>query len=188
MLDDPPLPPVQSVPPMIEPDPATVLDQLAPRIRLLRQEIAKVIIGHEEVISAALYALFARGHCLLVGVPGLAKTLLVHALARSLELTFSRIQFTPDLMPSDITGTVILEEDTATGHRRFMFARGPVFAQVLLAEEINRTPPKPQAAFLEACQAKTATVAGKMYRLEEPFMGLATENPIEKEGTDPLPE
>ncbi len=188
MLDDPPLPPVQSVPPVIEPDPATVLDQLAPRIRLLQEEIAKVIIGHEEVISAALYALFARGHCLLVGVPGLAKTLLVHALARSLELTFSRIQFTPDLMPSDITGTEILEEDTATGHRRFVFARGPAFTQVLLADEINRTPPKTQAALLEAMQEKTVTVAGKMYRLEEPFMVLATQNPIEQEGTYPLPE
>ena len=188
MLDDSPLPPVQSVPPVIEPDPATVLDQLAPRVRLLREEIAKVIIGHEEVISAALYALFARGHCLLVGVPGLAKTLLVHALARSLELTFSRIQFTPDLMPSDITGTEILEEDTATGHRRFVFARGPAFTQVLLADEINRTPPKTQAALLEAMQEKTVTVAGKMYRLEEPFMVLATQNPIEQEGTYPLPE
>ncbi len=188
MLDDPPLPPVQLVPPVIEPDPATVLDQLPPRIRLLQEEIAKVIIGHEEVISAALYALFARGHCLLVGVPGLAKTLLVHALARSLELTFSRIQFTPDLMPSDITGTEILEEDTATGHRRFVFARGPAFTQVLLADEINRTPPKTQAALLEAMQEKTVTVAGKMYRLEEPFMVLATQNPIEQEGTYPLPE
>src|SRR6266704_1333336 len=188
MLDDPPLPPVQSVPPVIEPDPATVLDQLAPRIRLLQEEIAKVIIGHEEVISAALYALFARGHCLLVGVPGLATTRLVHALARSLELSFSRIQFTPDLMPSDITGTEILEEDTATGHRRFVFARGPVFTQVLLADEINRTPPKTQAALLEAMQEKTVTVAGKIYRLEEPFIVLATQNPIEQEGTYPLPE
>src|SRR6266699_3162310 len=188
MLDDPPLPPVQSVPSVIEPDPATVLDQLAPRIRLLQEEIAKVVIGHEEVISAALYALFARGHCLLVGVPGLAKTLLVHALARSLELTFSRIQFTPDLMPSDITGTEILEENAATGHRQFVFARGPVFTQILLADEINRTPPKTQAALLEAMQEKTVTVAGKMYRLEEPFMVLATQNPIEQEGTYPLPE
>src|SRR6266700_1136055 len=188
MLDDPPLPPVHSVPPSIEPDSATVLDQLAPRIRPLREEMAKVIIGHEEVISAALYALFARGHCLLVGVPGLAKTLLVHALARSLELTFSRIQFTPDLMPSDITGTEILEEDTATGHRKFVFNRGPVFTQVLLADEINRTPPKTQAALLEAMQEKTVTVAGKVYRLDVPFIVLATQNPIEQEGTYPLPE
>src|SRR2546425_3385656 len=175
-------------PPVIEPDPASVLDQLAPRIRLLQTEIAKVIIGQEEIISAAIYALFARGHCLLVGVPGLAKTLLVHSLARSLELTFSRIQFTPDLMPSDITGTEILEEDAGTGHRRFVFARGPIFTQVLLADEINRTPPKTQAALLEAMQEKTVTVAGKMYRLEEPFIVLATQNPIEQEGTYPLPE
>src|SRR6267378_3466418 len=175
-------------PPLIEPDPAAVLDQLAPRISLLQTEIARVIIGQEEIIAAVLYALFARGHCLLVGVPGLAKTLLVHALARTLELDFSRIQFTPDLMPSDITGTEILEEDSGTGHRRFVFARGPVFTQLLLADEINRTPPKTQAALLEAMQEKTVTVAGKMYRLEEPFMVLATQNPIEQEGTYPLPE
>jgi MoxR-like ATPase len=180
--------PVEAPPPVIERDPAEVLDQLAPRIRLLKQEIARVIIGQEEIINAALYALFARGHCLLVGVPGLAKTLLVHALARTVELSFARIQFTPDLMPSDITGTEILEEDTVTGHRRFVFARGPVFTQVLLADEINRTPPKTQAALLEAMQEKTVTVAGKLYRLEEPFIVLATQNPIEQEGTYPLPE
>jgi MoxR-like ATPase len=170
------------------PDPAAVLDRLAPRIQRLQEEIGKVIIGQDQVIAAALYALFARGHCLLVGVPGLAKTLLVHSLARSLELSFSRIQFTPDLMPSDITGTEILEEDTATGHRQFSFVRGPVFTQMLLADEINRTPPKTQAALLEAMQEKTVTVAGKMYRLDEPFMVLATQNPIEQEGTYPLPE
>jgi MoxR-like ATPase len=182
-------PPVMTEPqPAIQADPALVLEQLGPRMQALQEEIGKVIIGQEEVIAAALYALFCRGHCLLVGVPGLAKTLLVHALARSLELSFSRIQFTPDLMPSDITGTEILEEDTATGHRRFVFARGPVFTQVLLADEINRTPPKTQAALLEAMQEKTVTVAGKMYRLEEPFMVLATQNPIEQEGTYPLPE
>src|SRR2546430_3906853 len=181
-------PPIPGPPPMIDADPAAVLEELGPRIQALQNEIGKVIVGQEEVIAAALYALFCRGHCLLVGVPGLAKTLLVHALARSLELTFSRIQFTPDLMPSDITGTEILEEDTGTGHRRFIFARGPVFAQILLADEINRTPPKTQAALLEAMQEKTVTVAGKMYRLEEPFMVLATQNPIEQEGTYPLPE
>ena len=175
---------------MLEPpaDPAAMLERLAPRIRSLQEEIGKVIVGQDEIIAAALYALFARGHCLLVGVPGLAKTLLVHCLARSLALSFSRIQFTPDLMPSDITGTEILEEDTATGHRRFVFVHGPVFTQVLLADEINRTPPKTQAALLEAMQEKTVTVAGKMYRLEEPFMVLATQNPIEQEGTYPLPE
>ncbi len=185
------VPAVTAAPPIIEPrvaDPAAVLDRCAPRIRLLQDEIAKVIVGQEEVVASALYALLARGHCLLVGVPGLAKTLLVHALARSLELSFSRIQFTPDLMPSDITGTEILEEDSATGHRQFVFVRGPAFTQVLLADEINRTPPKTQAALLEAMQEKTVTVAGKMYRLEEPFMVLATQNPIEQEGTYPLPE
>jgi MoxR-like ATPase len=179
---------VHEAPPIIERDPAVVLDQLAPRIRLLKDEMAKVIVGQEGVIMAALYALFSRGHCLLVGVPGLAKTLLVQTLAHSLELGFSRIQFTPDLMPSDITGTEILEEDAASGHRRFVFGQGPVFTQVLLADEINRTPPKTQAALLEAMQEKTVTVAGKTYRLEEPFMVLATQNPIEQEGTYPLPE
>ena len=191
MITNSALPPVQAEPPLIEPvvsDPTAVLERLAPRIRTLQEEIGKVIIGQEQIVSAALYALFARGHCLLVGVPGLAKTLLVHSLARSLELSFSRIQFTPDLMPSDITGTEILEEDAATGHRRFVFVRGPAFTQVLLADEINRTPPKTQAALLEAMQEKTVTVAGKLYRLEEPFMVLATQNPIEQEGTYPLPE
>jgi MoxR-like ATPase len=190
MIADPTLPAVAPIPPIIDQpnDPAAVLDRLAPKIQRLQEEVGKVIIGQTDLISAALYALFARGHCLLVGVPGLAKTLLVHSLARSLELTFSRIQFTPDLMPSDITGTEILEEDTATGHRRFVFVRGPAFTQVLLADEINRTPPKTQAALLEAMQEKTVTVAGKMYRLEEPFMVLATQNPIEQEGTYPLPE
>jgi len=179
---------VQEVPPVIERDPAEVLDQLAPRIRLLKEEMAKVIIGQEDVIMAALYALFSRGHCLLVGVPGLAKTLLVQTLAHSLELGFGRIQFTPDLMPSDITGTEILEQEGPTGHRRFVFGQGPIFTQILLADEINRTPPKTQAALLEAMQEKTVTVAGKTYRLEEPFMVLATQNPIEQEGTYPLPE
>jgi MoxR-like ATPase len=188
MREEPTASALETVPPVIEPDPAAVLDQLAPRIRLLQQEVGKVIVGQQEVISAALYALLARGHCLLVGVPGLAKTLLVHALARSLQLEFSRIQFTPDLMPSDIIGTEILEEDPQTRHRQFTFARGPVFTQVLLADEINRTPPKTQAALLEAMQEKTVTVAGKTYRLEEPFMVLATQNPIEQEGTYPLPE
>ena len=179
---------VQAAPPIIERDPAEVLDQLAPKIRLLKSEMAKVIVGQDDVIMAALYALFSRGHCLLVGVPGLAKTLMVQTLARSMELSFSRIQFTPDLMPSDITGTEILEQEATTGHRRFVFAQGPVFTQVLLADEINRTPPKTQAALLESMQEKTVTVAGKTYRLEEPFIVLATQNPIEQEGTYPLPE
>ncbi len=175
-------------PPVIDRDPAAVLEQLAPKVQELQAEISKVIVGQEDIISAVLYALFSRGHCLLVGVPGLAKTLLVNTLARCLELTFSRIQFTPDLMPSDITGTEILEEDPSTRHRQFVFTRGPIFTQVLLADEINRTPPKTQAALLEAMQEKTVTVAGNIYHLEEPFIVLATQNPIEQEGTYPLPE
>jgi MoxR-like ATPase len=179
-----------AVPPVIEaaPDPAEVLDTLPPKIRRLQEEVAKVVVGQEAIVNAALYALFSRGHCLLVGVPGLAKTLLVQTLARTIELKYSRIQFTPDLMPSDITGTEILQEDVATHKRSFVFARGPVFTQVLLADEINRTPPKTQAALLEAMQEKTVTVAGKRYPLEEPFIVLATQNPIEQEGTYPLPE
>jgi len=188
MIDDPSPLQLHAVPPVIQRDPAEVLDQLAPRIRLLKAEMAKVIIGQEDVIMAALYALFSRGHCLLVGVPGLAKTLLVQTLAHSLELGFSRIQFTPDLMPSDITGTEILEEDAASGHRRFVFGQGPVFTQVLLADEINRTPPKTQAALLEAMQEHQVTAGGKQHRLPQPFFVLATQNPIEQEGTYPLPE
>jgi MoxR-like ATPase len=188
MIEETVVSPEPGVPPVLEPEPAEVLDELAPKILRLESEMAKVIVGQEKVISAALYALLSRGHCLLVGVPGLAKTLLVHTLARSLDLRFARIQFTPDLMPSDITGTEILEEDPGTGHRRFVFVRGPVFTQMLLADEINRTPPKTQAALLEAMQEKTVTAAGKTYHLEEPFMVLATQNPIEQEGTYPLPE
>jgi MoxR-like ATPase len=167
---------------------AAVLDSLPAKVHSLQEEIAKVVVGQEENVNAALFALLSRGHCLLVGVPGLAKTLLVQALARTLELQYSRVQFTPDLMPSDITGTNILQEDLATKQRQFVFLPGPVFTQVLLADEINRTPPKTQAALLEAMQEKTVTVAGKIYRLEEPFIVLATQNPIEQEGTYPLPE
>src|SRR4030095_9356060 len=162
-------------------------ESLPERVRALHAEIGKVVIGQREIIDAALWALLARGHCLLVGVPGLAKTLLVNALARLIDLSFARIQFTPDLMPSDITGTEILEEDLASGRRQFVFKRGPGFTHVLLADEINRTPPKTQAALLEAMQEKTVTIAGKHYRLEEPFIVLATQNPIEQEGTYPLP-
>jgi MoxR-like ATPase len=176
------------VPPVIEQDPAKVLELLPGKVDRIRREVGKVVIGQSAIVDAALYALLARGHCLLVGVPGLAKTLLVHALARLMDLSFSRIQFTPDLMPSDITGTEILEEDSATGQRKFVFTQGPVFTHVLLADEINRTPPKTQAALLEAMQEKQVTVAGKLYRLEEPFIVLATQNPIEQEGTYPLPE
>src|SRR5688572_2649404 len=178
-------PPAEAVPPR---DPAAVLDGLPRVLTQLRSTFAGVVVGQQDSLDAMVYALLSRGHCLLVGVPGLGKTLLVHAFSRLLGLPFARIQFTPDLMPSDVTGTEILEEDAATGHRRFVFARGPVFTSVLLADEINRTPPKTQAALLEAMQEKTVSIAGKMHRLEEPFIVLATQNPIEQEGTYPLPE
>jgi MoxR-like ATPase len=151
-------------------------------------EIRKVIVGQERVVEELLTALFAGGHCLIIGVPGLAKTLLIHSLADMLDLRFNRIQFTPDLMPSDITGTDIIEEDTATGKRVFKFIRGPVFANIVLADEINRTPPKTQAALLQAMQEYKVTAGGETYALERPFFVLATQNPIELEGTYPLPE
>lgn len=149
----------------------------------LREEIGKVIVGQEEVIHNTVLSIFCQGHVLLVGVPGLAKTLLVNTIGQALGLSFSRIQFTPDLMPSDIVGTEILDES-----RQFRFIKGPVFANIVLADEINRTPPKTQAALLEAMQEKCITVSGKTYRLQEPFFVLATQNPIEQEGTYPLPE
>jgi MoxR-like ATPase len=152
----------------------------------LRQAIGRVIVGQEAIIEQLLISLLARGHCLLIGVPGLAKTLLVRTVARVLDLKFSRIQFTPDLMPSDITGTI--EEDVHSGRRYFKFVQGPIFANIVLADEINRTPPKTQAALLEAMQEYRVTVAGQTYTLEEPFFVLATQNPIEQEGTYPLPE
>jgi MoxR-like ATPase len=154
----------------------------------IKAEIAKVIIGQDQVIEELLIALLSNGHCLLVGVPGLAKTLLISTLARVLDLKFSRIQFTPDLMPSDITGTEILEENKTTGSRDFRFVKGPVFANIVLADEINRTPPKTQAALLQAMQEHEVTAAGETHKLEEPFFVLATQNPIEQEGTYPLPE
>jgi MoxR-like ATPase len=157
-------------------------------VEALRAEIAKVIIGQEMVIEQLLIALLARGHCLLIGVPGLAKTLLIRTLAQVLDLTFKRIQFTPDLMPSDITGTEIIEENVSTGTKSFKFVHGPVFANIVLADEINRTPPKTQAALLEAMQEYRVTAAGQTYVLKEPFFVLATQNPIEQEGTYPLPE
>jgi MoxR-like ATPase len=157
------------------------------RLHLLK-EVRKVIIGQDEVINDLLIALLADGHCLLVGVPGLAKTLLISTLAKALHLTFSRIQFTPDLMPSDITGTEILQEDTTTGRRAFTFIRGPIFANIVLADEINRTPPKTQAALLQAMQEHEVTAGGVTHKLALPFFVLATQNPIEMEGTYPLPE
>jgi MoxR-like ATPase len=155
----------------------------------LRREIAKMIVGQDAIIEQLLIALLAKGHCLLVGVPGLAKTLLIKTLAEVLDLKFSRIQFTPDLMPSDITGTEIIEERAGGGGEKvFRFVRGPVFANIVLADEINRTPPKTQAALLEAMQEHRVTAAGQTYSLQEPFFVLATQNPIEQEGTYPLPE
>jgi len=162
--------------------------ELKKDIDRIRKEVGKVIVGQDEVVGHLLIAMLARGHCLLVGVPGLAKTLLIKTLSDVLDLQFSRIQFTPDLMPSDITGTEIIEDDRATGSKSFKFVKGPIFANILLADEINRTPPKTQAALLEAMQEHHVTAAGQKYVLEEPFFVLATQNPIEQEGTYPLPE
>ncbi len=154
----------------------------------IRSELAKVIVGQENVIEQVLIAILARGHALLEGVPGLAKTLLVSSLAEATHLSFKRIQFTPDLMPSDVTGTEIIQEDIETGHRNYKFLPGPIFANMILADEINRTPPKTQAAMLEAMQERQVTSGGTVHRLPEPFFVLATQNPLEQEGTYPLPE
>jgi MoxR-like ATPase len=171
--------------------PASDLDAaktLARAYEQLQTELAKVIVGQRRVIDEILIALLARGHCLVQGVPGLAKTLLVSTLAQALEFSFRRIQFTPDLMPSDITGSDVLQDDPETGRRKFEFARGPVFANLILADEINRTPPKTQAALLQAMQERQVTAGGHTLDLPEPFFVLATQNPIEQEGTYPLPE
>ena len=154
----------------------------------LEEQISRVIIGQRQIVESLLIALLAGGHCLLVGVPGLAKTLLIRTLAQALDLQYGRIQFTPDLMPSDITGTDVLEEDPQTGHKVFRFVQGPIFANIILADEINRTPPKTQAALLEAMQEHAVTASGQTMKLPEPFFVLATQNPIEQEGTYPLPE
>jgi MoxR-like ATPase len=164
------------------------IEEFAARRDAMLAEIRKVIVGQEKVIEEVLIALFSKGHCLLVGVPGLAKTLLIGTLAEILDLEFNRIQFTPDLMPSDITGTDILQEDAATGRRKFQFLRGPIFTNILLADEINRTPPKTQAALLQSMQEYKVTAGGTTYPLDLPFFVLATQNPIEQEGTYPLPE
>jgi MoxR-like ATPase len=161
---------------------------LVQKFQELKREVGKIIVGQEAVIDQLMIALLARGHCLLVGVPGLAKTLLIRTVSDVLRLTFSRIQFTPDLMPTDITGTEILEQNLTTGSKEFRFIRGPVFANIILADEINRTPPKTQAALLEAMQEHRVTAANTTYTLAEPFFVLATQNPIEQEGTYPLPE
>ncbi|GAB4386481.1 MAG: MoxR family ATPase [Phycisphaerales bacterium] len=164
------------------------VDQVRAAHDRLRGEIAKVIVGQDEVVEQILTCVFCRGHALLVGVPGLAKTLLISTIASALSLEFSRIQFTPDLMPSDITGTEVIEEDKTTGHRQLRFVRGPIFANVVLADEINRTPPKTQAALLESMQERQVTVGGVRHELPSPFFVLATQNPLEQEGTYPLPE
>ena len=169
-------------------DDILLVEYLNNSVKKIKDEIAKVIIGQNEIIDQLLISLLARGHCLLVGVPGLAKTLLVKTLAEVMDLSFKRIQFTPDLMPSDITGTELVEEDPLSKKRNFKFIPGPIFANVVLADEINRTPPKTQSALLEAMQEHKVTTAGTTYSLEEPFFVLATQNPIEQEGTYPLPE
>ncbi len=165
-----------------------IVNELKKAHNKITDEIGKVIIGQNSVIDQLLIGLLARGHCLLIGVPGLAKTLLISTLARVLNLKFNRIQFTPDLMPSDITGTELIEDDLTTGRKAFKFVKGPVFANIVLADEINRTPPKTQAALLQAMQEHEVSAAGETYKLEEPFFVLATQNPIEQEGTYPLPE
>jgi MoxR-like ATPase len=169
-------------------DDAELADRLNVAGERIRTELRKVIVGQDAVVEQTLIALFAGGNCLLVGVPGLAKTLLISTLSRALDLKFSRIQFTPDLMPSDVTGTDVIQDDAATGQRKLTFMPGPIFANVLLADEINRTPPKTQAALLEAMQERHVTVQGRTYELAPPFFVFATQNPIELEGTYPLPE
>jgi len=172
----------------IEKNDLQAIDKIVEGRARIKKEIAKIIVGQEEVIDDLLIALFCKGHCLFVGVPGLAKTLLVSTLATVLNLRFNRIQFTPDLMPADITGTDILEQDHASGKRFFKFIKGPIFSNILLADEINRTPPKTQAALLQAMQEYKVTASGTTYSLDLPFIVFATQNPIEQEGTYPLPE
>ncbi|MGH7200600.1 MAG: AAA family ATPase [Planctomycetaceae bacterium] len=175
-------------PPDVRPSDLEAVEKLGAAYRRITGELSKTIIGQKQVVEELMIALLAGGHCLLVGVPGLAKTLMVRTLADCLSLSFNRIQFTPDLMPADITGTEVIQEDRSTGQREFRFLEGPVFANVVLADEINRTPPKTQAALLEAMQEHQVTAGGKRHRLPEPFFVLATQNPIEQEGTYPLPE
>src|SRR5262245_8243515 len=165
-----------------------VIDELRTAHRTLRQEIGKVIVGQDVVLDQLLMAIFCRGHALLVGVPGLAKTLMVSTLSQALDLSFKRIQFTPDLMPSDITGTEVIQDDPVTKQRQFKFLQRPLFANIVLADEINRTPPKTRAARLEAMQERKVSIGGTDYPLKNPFFVLATQNPIEQEGAYPLPE
>jgi MoxR-like ATPase len=170
------------------PDDVQQLERLVSAVTRLKSQVAQRIVGQEDVVDGILTAVLAGGHALLIGVPGLAKTLMVQTVSEALDLSFNRVQFTPDLMPSDITGTEIIEEDLSTGRRAFRFVQGPIFANVVLADEINRTPPKTQAALLQAMQEHQVTAAGTTYRLPDPFFVLATQNPIEQEGTYPLPE
>lgn len=169
-------------------DPVKLADEFHQVFHEIKSEIHKAVIGQDDIIDLLLISLFSKGHCVLVGVPGLAKTLLIRTLAESLNLTFNRIQFTPDLMPGDITGTEVIEENKDSGRKEFTFIKGPVFANIVLADEINRTPPKTQAALLEGMQEYHVTTGGKTYDLDQPFFVLATQNPIEQEGTYPLPE
>jgi len=169
-------------------EPVEAVDFFQNSVNKIKEQIAKRVVGQREIIDQLLISLFSRGHCVLIGVPGLAKTLLIRTVAQTLNLSFSRIQFTPDLMPGDITGTEIIEDDRQTGKKAFKFVKGPIFANIILADEINRTPPKTQAALLEAMQEYHVTAAGTQYDLDLPFFVLATQNPIEQEGTYPLPE
>jgi MoxR-like ATPase len=192
MAAGPPVARLLEMPPL-KPHPAAPADaravrDLAATYEQMTEQIGRVIVGQREVVEQLLMALFSRGHCLLVGVPGLAKTLLVSTVSKILHLSFKRIQFTPDLMPADITGTDILQDDPESGRRKFVFLQGPIFANMILADEINRTPPKTQAALLEAMQEHNVTAGAHTYHLPEPFFVLATQNPIEQEGTYPLPE
>src|SRR5215216_2159652 len=179
---------VNDVVDLASPDDIALADRMNVGRQQIMSELRKIIIGQEEVVNQVLMTLFVGGNSLIVGAPGLAKTLLIHTVARVLDLKFSRTQFTPDLMPSDITGTDLVQEDAVTGRRQMVFAPGPIFANIVLADEINRTPPKTQAALLEAMQEHRVTVQGKTYTLDEPFFVFATQNPIELEGTYPLPE
>src|ERR1700726_1463118 len=172
----------------LRPEDLESVGKLQQAFKSIKDQLSRVIVGQDQVIEELLIALFSRGHCILEGVPGLAKTLMISTLSKSLSLAFSRIQFTPDLMPSDITGTEVIEENRSTGAREFKFIQGPLFANVILADEINRTPPKTQAALLEAMQERQVTVGRVRHKLDNPFFVLATQNPIEQEGTYPLPE
>ncbi|HEY1123009.1 MAG TPA: AAA family ATPase, partial [Haloferula sp.] len=187
-LADPPVTPSNRPDHDLPPDDVAAIDQLGKTYAAFKAELGKAIIGQEKVIEQLAICLFARGHALLMGVPGLAKTLLVSSVAKTFDLTFNRIQFTPDLMPADITGTDIIQESGVGGRREFEFVRGPVFANIVLADEINRAPAKTQSAMLEAMQELKVTVLGRSYDLQPPFFVLATQNPIEQEGTYPLPE